>query len=450
MVDHKLFRHSRSRLALWYALTMSAILNGMGWGMYAIISHFQAQTLRQEMASVAGTLHDQLEAKLTHAGQFNTTVLATLPGLCRATQPCAHPPLDPQRHVLGLSQQSRYYLVFWSGQGQPIGYLGVPPFVEFPPQDWQIMVATDGQRYQQHRVFLKTVTGAPWGYFVLGRSLQLEDQRLTMLRWLLLTGLPLGMTLIGFAGWHLAGRAMVPIYQSYVRMEQFTADAAHELRTPVAAIRATLEALATDPDPAPEVVAQTLNALQRQSHRLTDLVQDLLLLSRLDQTERLPMAERCCLTELISEVVNELVVLAIAGGIDLHWQEGMAPQLYVWGIPSQLSRVIRNLLQNALQYTPAGGQVEVTLHQQHQEAVFTVTDSGIGIVAADQEKIFDRFYRVARDRGRQQGGAGLGLAIAQAILHHHRGRIQVKSDLGQGSTFTVYLPLSTKTDPQFH
>ncbi len=440
MSPNKLFQKTRYRLALWYALTMGGILNGMGWGMYGLVSHYQWQTLYQEMDSVAGTLHDNLEAKLTVAGAFTPAIMQTLPELCLSDQPCDQ--AKPDRHVLGLSQQPNYYLVFWNLHRQPIAHLGQVPLQQFPDQDWHPLQDAQGKRYQQRRVFLKTFTGEPWGYLVVGRSLAADDQRLATLRWLLLASLPLGMALIGVASWYLAGLAMTPIYDSYLRMEQFSADAAHELRTPVAAICATLEAITEDPDPSVGDVQDTLAALQRQSQRLSHLIQDLLLLCQIHQGAATIPRQRCCLNTIVPDVLNELAVLAMAADLNLQWQDHTHQALYVRGIANQLARVVRNLVQNAIQYTPAGGNILVTLDQQHQEAVLHIQDSGIGIAPADQAKIFDRFYRVDAARGRAKGGAGLGLAIAKAIVEQHQGRLSLKSDVGAGSVFTVALPLA--------
>jgi signal transduction histidine kinase len=113
----------------------------------------------------------------------------------------------------------------------------------------------------------------------------------------------------------------------------------------------------------------------------------------------------------------------------------------VMGNEEQLYRLCANLVTNAIHYTPAGGEVTVWLKQQEAHAIVQVQDTGIGIAIADQTHIFDRFYRVTSDRSRRTGGSGLGLAIAKAIAQTHQGDIQIQSELGKGSTFTVWLPL---------
>ncbi|MEP0873262.1 ATP-binding protein, partial [Trichocoleus desertorum AS-A10] len=275
----------------------------------------------------------------------------------------------------------------------------------------------------------------------IGRSLQEFDDHLATLRLLLAVGLPLSMLMVGGASWWLAGLAMQPVFRSYAQMQQFTADAAHELRTPIAAIRATVEAVENTDSLSPEDVQETLGAIARQNYRLAALVQDLLLLSRMDQKKVVEKRQRCCLNDLISDLVESLSVLEIAAPIHLAAQIRVKASLYVLGDENQLSRLLSNLIVNALQYTPSGGSVTVTLEQTDAHALIQIQDTGIGIAPAEQSRIFERFYRVSSDRSRQTGGTGLGLAIAKAIVEAQQGRLKVQSELGKGSTFTICLPL---------
>lgn len=190
-----------------------------------------------------------------------------------------------------------------------------------------------------------------------------------------------------------------------------------------------------------------LAGVDRQNQRLVQLTQDLLLLSRLEVSTEISSQQTaksqpsCCLNDLILDVVESLSVLEMAAPLQLTTQLQTKAPLYVAGDENQLVRLFANLVANALQYTPDGGKVTVTLAQDDQHALVQVQDTGIGIAAVDQAHLFDRFYRVNRDRSRHTGGAGLGLAIAKAIAQSQRGSIQVESKLGKGSTFTVRLPL---------
>ena len=146
-------------------------------------------------------------------------------------------------------------------------------------------------------------------------------------------------------------------------------------------------------------------------------------------------------------MVEDLSTLNIAAPIQLSAQIRVSEQLYVMGDENQLIRLFSNLITNALHYTPPGGQVIVSLGKDEHQAVIQIHDTGIGIALKDQARIFDRFYRVNSDRSRQTGGAGLGLAIAQAIAKAHDGKIEVESTVGKGSTFTVRLPLQSTHHP---
>jgi signal transduction histidine kinase len=282
----------------------------------------------------------------------------------------------------------------------------------------------------------------PWGYLKVGQSLKEHDQFLAALKLCLLIGLPIAMLLVGGASWWLAGLAMRPVYRAYQQMQQFTIDAAHELRTPLAAIQATVEAsLGAEELLLPEAHS-TLQTIERQNHRVSQLVQDLLLLSRMD-LPALPLNHQPCnLQDLVSDLVEELAALALAANLLLLADLKVCSPLEVWGDAHQLYRLLANLVTNAIQYTPTGGKVVVSLSQTDQVALIQVQDTGIGIAPAEQSRIFDRFYRVGGDRSRKSGGAGLGLAIAQAIARAHKGSIQIQSTVGEGSLFTIRLPLT--------
>lgn len=165
------------------------------------------------------------------------------------------------------------------------------------------------------------------------------------------------------------------------------------------------------------------------------------MLSRID-LQGLPVTRQPCnLNDLVSDLVEEFSALAIASQICLDAVVPATTSITVLGSEEQLYRLVANLITNALQYTPAGGSVTVHLSRDEQTAWIQVQDTGIGIALMDQARIFDRFYRVSSDRSRHTGGAGLGLSIAQAIAQAHRGHLQVKSQLGQGSTFSLSLPI---------
>jgi two-component Ni(II)/redox sensor kinase NrsS len=184
--------------------------------------------------------------------------------------------------------------------------------------------------------------------------------------------------------------------------------------------------------------------VERQGRRLSHLIADLLFLTSLEQHSLKQNSgakpfQPCCLNDLVSDLTEEFLELAAASEINLTCQTPHC-ELYVLGHESQLYRLVANLIANAIQYTPAGGDVMVSLEAHDLTVSITVKDTGIGIAPSEQTRIFDRFYRVESDRSRKTGGTGLGLAIAQAIVFHHQGQLLVKSEVNVGSLFTIYLP----------
>ncbi|NJN87762.1 MAG: two-component sensor histidine kinase [Leptolyngbyaceae cyanobacterium SL_7_1] len=441
MKHSHVFHLTRLRLAGLYAGTMGVILAVCGVVFYEAMTHSHFSELNHRIESVAGTLHDGLEASLQEPGRLEPVVQQFLPTLCVAQTDCANQ--LPTAHYLGVFQQEGYYIRFLDLSGRVLASAGqvptaLPQAVKTEP--WQTLETSDGNRYRQISLVLKTTQQQPWGYMQVGRSLQDLDEHLVWVRVLLLIGLPIAMLVVVAASWWIAGQAMNPVSHSYRQMQQFTADAAHELRTPLAAIQATLESTLT-PESTDTDAWDTLRTVERQTGRLSKLVQDLLLLSRMD-LQALPVPRQLCtLNHVVSDLVEEFAALAIAADIALIADLPKDRSITVLGNEQQLYRLVANLMINAIQYTPAGGKVIIRLRHDDHHALIQVQDTGIGISLKDQSRIFDRFYRVSSDRSRQTGGAGLGLSIAQAIAQAHQGNIRVESQLETGSTFTVQLPL---------
>ena len=170
------------------------------------------------------------------------------------------------------------------------------------------------------------------------------------------------------------------------------------------------------------------------------MIADLLLLTSLEQNSSSKPFQPCCLNDLVSDLTEEFLELATAADINLTCQITTC-EIYALGNESQLYRLVSNLIANAIQYTPRGGYVTVSLVRGDYTAVIAVKDTGIGIEFADQERIFERFYRVDGDRSRKTGGTGLGLAIAVAIAQKHQAHLKVESQVGIGSIFTLELKI---------
>jgi two-component system phosphate regulon sensor histidine kinase PhoR len=216
----------------------------------------------------------------------------------------------------------------------------------------------------------------------------------------------------------------------------FVANASHELKTPAAAIQATAETLRTAAVEDPGVVPRFAEQLEREAARLSRIVSDLLDLSRLESGSETQGTVR--LDDLLGEERERLEAAARDGDVALRFD--VAPVPPVRGSARDLSLLVRNLVDNAVRYTKAGGRVDVQLGMTEADVRLLVTDTGLGIPSRDLPRIFERFYRVDRARSRETGGTGLGLSIVKHVVENHGGTVSVRSELGRGTTFEVRLP----------
>lgn len=215
--------------------------------------------------------------------------------------------------------------------------------------------------------------------------------------------------------------------------QRLLADVSHELRTPLTAIRGNLDLLRL----MGSADRESLDAIQSEVDRMTRLVEDILTLARAE-AGGLPIRQE--LVELDTTFLDVYrQVMMLKRPCDLQISD--LDQVAVLGDPDRLKQVMLILVDNATKYTPAGGDVRMGLSKTDTDAIFVVEDSGIGIAAEELPYIFDRFYRVDKARARESGGSGLGLSIANQIMLAHGGDIQVTSEQGVGTTFTVTLPL---------
>jgi len=454
MNTHLLFRRSRNRLAIWYAGVMAVILSLSGFSMYRFLIQSNWEAMEREMESIAGTLHDSLEPMLP-ASEAPTSILRRiLPELCLVDQPCNISPTLIQRHTTGISDRSTYYIRLFNHQVKLLAFSPSQIIPELPQRlittPWQTFESSQGIRYHQFTIILHSHDGKnqthrhsnqpSWGYLQLGRNLEPFDAEVKRIKIILAIGFPIALLLIALSSWWLSKLAMQPIYQSYQQQQQFTANAAHELRSPLASLLATVEAILRVPQVNPEDTQTMLYKVEKQGRRLSNLIADLLFLSSLEQNSSPKPWQRCCLNDLISDLTEEFLELAAASNIDLTNQMPDR-EIYVLGNESELYRLVSNLIANAIQYTPSNGHVEISLFEEDRKAVITVKDTGIGIAPTEQTRIFDRFYRIDSDRSSKTGGTGLGLAIVQAIAKRHNSNLKVTSQVGKGSIFNLELPI---------
>ena len=248
----------------------------------------------------------------------------------------------------------------------------------------------------------------------------------------------IALVIATIVGHILSGKAMIPLRQAYEKQRQFAADASHELRTPLAVVMASAELLQNDPSIQSPFLRQVIDDVRDEVKKMTKLVSDLLVVARSDNKALKLKPQKFNLSALIEQTARLMQPLAEQKKIDLQAEN--LPKVEIQADEQKIRQLVLILVDNAVKYTPDGGRVSVRYESTEKGRVrFSVSDTGIGIAKEDQAKVFDRFYRVDKARSREMGGNGLGLAIAQEIVHLHKGRIWIQSELGQGTTFFVEL-----------
>lgn len=241
--------------------------------------------------------------------------------------------------------------------------------------------------------------------------------------------------------WLLVARDVTKLMRLEQMRRDFVANVSHELRTPLTVIHGYLDML--DPEDQPEW-APMLAEMQRQSQRMTQLVEDLLTLSRLEARDTLP-EEHIAMAPMLATLRREAEALS-KGLHHVHMHDHT--NIDLWGSNQELHSAFSNLVGNAVRYTPAGGEISIDFTMAADGgAVLSVRDSGYGIPQAHLPRITERFYRVSTSRSRESGGTGLGLAIAKHILSLHGARLDVASQVGQGSTFSCHFD-ATRVQPR--
>lgn len=239
--------------------------------------------------------------------------------------------------------------------------------------------------------------------------------------------------------------------QSFERQQRFMADASHELRTPVAILRGESEVALSQESRSAEEYRETLGVLHQEAERLTHIVEDLFTLTRADAGQYPLQPRDFYLDELITECVHSARTLALAKKICLNFDG--APESPIHADEPLLRRMILNLLDNAIKYTPEGGRVAVSCRRAGDEYALSITDTGAGIPVELQPRIFERFFRADKARSRSEsdgGGAGLGLSISRWIAEAHLGRLELTRSDSTGSTFTAYLPAAIALSSSTH
>ncbi len=293
---------------------------------------------------------------------------------------------------------------------------------------------------------INSENGQLLGYVRASQSLKELDEAMRHLDWVIIGGITIALGLSGVGGVLLTRQAMQPIEHSFTQLKQFTADASHELRSPLMAIGSNAQVALRHPEGIRPSDAEKFTIIARTVKQLTQLTEDLLLLARTDTLLPGNNPQRVRLDTLLTDLVQLYQFQAAAKTIALTFT--MTVPLYTKGDEAQLRRLFTNLIDNALCYTSEGGQVELQGNILDSHVLITVQDTGIGIAPEQINQVFDRFWRSESSRNYQSGGFGLGLAIAQAIAQRHQGTISATSKPGVGSCFRVCLPASAANDDE--
>ena len=227
---------------------------------------------------------------------------------------------------------------------------------------------------------------------------------------------------------------------------EFVSNASHELKTPLTSMKVLTESLLHSEHFDEGLTREFLSDINFEIDRLTALVTDLLLLTQMDKQSTAFVFEDVNLGDVMERALKNLVMLAKSKEITID--AAINNECIVRGDNMRLYQMVTNLTDNAIKYTPEGGHIRVSLDAFEDAAYLRVQDNGIGIPKEDIDHIFDRFYRVDRARARDAGGTGLGLSIVYQIVELHGGTIEVQSEEGRGTLFTVRLPLALDYDEQ--
>jgi two-component system OmpR family sensor kinase len=458
-ISNQKFGRLRTRLLLSYLFVIASILATFSAVVYALVAHDRNQQLNTHLRQIASASASTLEIiqheyqELTTEGEYQeykdsipteadgTVIPITLSQLMGKYK--THSDSDWVPSPLASADQGVEW--FDAQQGLIVHEGDLFPATTLPDQ-----VSPEGLLVQ-HRyirsfilaVDLVSTSGESQrlGYVRANESTIPLKTELRQFRSGLVLGVAIVSGLVTFGGFWLTHESLQPILASFEQLKQFTSDASHELRNPLTAIRASIAVMQTHPERIHPADVEKLKAIASASAQMSQLVDDLLLLTRMDRQAFDQQAWRqIALDEMLEDLVDLYSDRAEVAQLSLKCQ--LLSPVEIYGDSAQLHRLFTNLLTNALQYTPTGGSVTVSLQRRETHALVRIEDTGIGIAPDQLPQIFNRFWRADPARSYHQNGSGLGLAIAQSIAQRHNGNITVKSQIASGSCFQVTFPLA--------
>lgn len=371
-----------------------------------------------------------------------------------------HPELAIDDSVIYKSTNDRLFFYVFDNEGRLLNFarasFRIEPFILDEIQTWQasesevVVISKHGETGRSTKIMMTAkfvpslgLTDSSSQTVYVGKDVTAMYYGMEKATYALAIIGVLALIIATVVGHILSGRAMVPLKTAYEKQRQFAADASHELRTPLAVVMASAELLQNDKSITSPFLKQVIDDVRDEVKKMTKLVSDLLVVARSDNKALKLKPQKFDLAGLIEQTARLMQPLAEQKKITIT-ADGLS-KTDVQADEQKIRQLVLILVDNAVKYTPEGGTVTVRLLSAEKGRVrFSVADTGIGIAPENQEKIFDRFFRVDKARSREMGGNGLGLAIAREIVKLHKGRIAVDSELGKGTTFTVELHTKLK------
>lgn len=459
----------RVRLTLWYGTALALVLIVFSVVLYAITARNLRDTVDESLEETATTAVRSLEARGFLPLIDEEELLSQFPELARIDK--FFQIFSPSGTITIRSPNIKQHEVPLSRTALDAAFAGQSIFESAKyPKEPPLRLISVPIMYRGNLLYIVQV----------GTSMESVGETLQRFLVLLIVAIPIALAVSLAGGWFLAGRALRPVDKitlaaqriaagdlsqrlsmppahdeigrlaatfnnmigrldtSFRQIRQFTSDASHELRTPLTVMKGETDLVLRRPRPL-EDYQSVLESNLEEIDRMTRIVDELLFLSRADmgevKVESLPVA----MESLVEDIHRQARLLAQDRNIEVVL--GTVMPVVVQGDDLRLRELLLNLVENAMKYSHSGGKVEIALLNDGRQARLSVTDHGIGIAPADHKKIFQRFFRTDVARAHTKKGTGLGLAICAWIAELHKGRVEVKSDLGQGSTFTVILPL---------
>jgi signal transduction histidine kinase len=410
-----MFDSVRIRLMLWYAGVLALSLVA-----FALVIYYAA----------AKGLHDRQDESLRSTAQTVASAYVEEIGEAHSLTKAAEVVL------VELTFPNRYVQIIDSNGHAIASSKNLSGTVLTIPPGTVGFVTIDGTRV----AVVPVSSDSTLGFAAVAEPLSVLEEGLGQLRRDFFAGVPLVLLLASFGGYILARKSLEPIASMVNEQQRFIADASHELRTPLAVLRGETE-VALGKTRTVEEYQESLTLIQEEAERLSRIVEDLFILARQPiQSPTALIKEPVSLTEVVKDCARAAQVLASRKGVRLRL-ENDSTSIALNADEELIKRMILNLLDNAVKYTPEGGEISLALEKHNGSAEIVVRDTGIGLSQTDQQRVFDRFYRVDKARSRALGGAGLGLSIVRSIVEAHGGNITVDSTPRHGSTFTVSLPL---------